>query len=100
MPPPLLRGAAPLGLPHTRSREPVRRLAPFAWLASLRSLASFLATPCLAGRNADYTFLDTPAAQKYYCRFRLRSRRASARQVSQEHSNGPGRARRIDTGQG
>jgi len=36
----LLRGASPLGLPDTLSREPLRRLAPFAWLASLRSLAS------------------------------------------------------------
>ena len=34
------RGASPLGLPHTLSREPLRRLAPFAWLASLHSLAS------------------------------------------------------------
>src|SRR3954470_24862337 len=42
------RGASPLGLPYTLSREPLRRLAPFAWLASLRSLASFfsrLASP-------------------------------------------------------
>ena len=29
------RGASPLGLPSTLSREPLRRLAPFAWLASL-----------------------------------------------------------------
>src|SRR5262245_48114501 len=35
-----LRGASPLGLPYTLSREPLRRLAPVAWLASLRSLAS------------------------------------------------------------
>src|SRR6188472_3335254 len=28
-----LRGASPLGLPYTLSREPLRRLAPFAWLA-------------------------------------------------------------------
>ena len=33
------RGASPLGLPNTLSREPLRRLAPFAWLASLRSFA-------------------------------------------------------------
>src|SRR5690349_20731845 len=39
----LLRGAAPLGLPRTLSREPLRRLAPFPWLASLRSLATFFA---------------------------------------------------------
>ena len=36
----LRRGASPLGLPCTLSREPLRRLAPFAWLASLRLLAS------------------------------------------------------------
>jgi hypothetical protein len=35
-----LRGASPLRTPHTLSREPRRRLAPFAWLASPRSLAS------------------------------------------------------------
>ena len=40
------RGASPLELPYTRSRSPLRRLAPFAWLASLRSLASFSAAPC------------------------------------------------------
>src|SRR5580765_2421295 len=44
----LLREALPLGLPHTLSREPLRRLAPFAWLASLRSLASSVAPRCLA----------------------------------------------------
>ena len=50
-----LRGASPLGLPHTLSREPLRRLAPFAWLASLRSLASFFAPPCLAVAPVDLT---------------------------------------------
>src|SRR5207245_2948823 len=35
-----IRGASPLELPYTRSRSPLRRLAPIAWLASLRSLAS------------------------------------------------------------
>src|SRR2546428_2548484 len=35
----LVRGASPLGLPDTLSRAPLRRRAPFAWLASLRSLA-------------------------------------------------------------
>ena len=35
----LLRGLRPR-TPYTLSREPLRRLAPFAWLASLRSLAS------------------------------------------------------------
>ena len=36
-----VRGASPRGPPFTLSREPLRRLAPVAWLASLRSLASF-----------------------------------------------------------
>ena len=31
--PDLIRGASPLGLPYTLSRSPLRRLAPFAWLA-------------------------------------------------------------------
>jgi spermidine/putrescine transport system substrate-binding protein len=31
---PFIRWASPLGLPHTRSRSPLRRLAPIAWLAS------------------------------------------------------------------
>src|SRR5262245_35942668 len=34
------RGAAPLRLPYALSREPLRRLSPFALLAWLRSLAS------------------------------------------------------------
>src|SRR5262249_33191776 len=29
----LIRGASPLGLPYTRPRSPLRRLAPVAWLA-------------------------------------------------------------------
>src|SRR5687768_12115340 len=36
----IYRGASPLELPYTLSRSPLRRLAPFAWLASLCSLAS------------------------------------------------------------
>ena len=35
----LNRGASPLGLPHTRSRAPLLRRAPFAWLVRCRSLA-------------------------------------------------------------
>src|SRR6185436_19147150 len=35
----IFRGASPLVLPDTRSRSPLRRLAPIAWLASRRSLA-------------------------------------------------------------
>jgi hypothetical protein len=42
------RGASPLELPDTLSREPRRRLAPFAWLAPLRALASSVLTPGLA----------------------------------------------------
>src|SRR5262245_23769593 len=34
------RGASPLGLPYTLTRSPLRRLAPFAWFASLCSLHS------------------------------------------------------------
>src|SRR4029077_8484421 len=36
----LVRGASPLGLPDSLTRSPLRRLAPFVWLASLRSLAA------------------------------------------------------------
>src|SRR5215471_12085457 len=35
----IIRGASPLGLPDCLSRSPLRRLAPFGRLASLRSLA-------------------------------------------------------------
>src|SRR5262249_46173019 len=36
----IIRGASPLGLPDTRSRAPLRRRAPFAWLTRCRSLAA------------------------------------------------------------
>src|SRR5262245_41877231 len=36
----LIRGASPLGLPYTRSRSPLRRLAPIAWLTRCRSFAT------------------------------------------------------------
>ena len=39
----LIRGASPLGLPYTRSRSPLRRLAPIAWLA--RAARSLFASP-------------------------------------------------------
>src|SRR5262249_39056725 len=55
------RGASPLDLPHTLSREPLRRLAPFAWLASLRSLASSIASPCLAVAVAYFIQLRSQA---------------------------------------
>src|SRR5215471_5836492 len=35
----IIRGASPLGLPDCLSRSPLRRLAPFGRLASLRSRA-------------------------------------------------------------
>ena len=35
----IIRGASPLGLPYALSRSALRRLAPFAWLRSLSSLA-------------------------------------------------------------
>src|SRR6476660_4075550 len=50
----LIRGASPLGLPYTRSRAPLRRRAPFAWLArharshpgtSVRFMRPLLAIP-------------------------------------------------------
>ena len=50
----LIRGASPLGLPDTRSRAPLRRRAPFAWLA--RDARSHLGTtvihkPLAGGRK-------------------------------------------------
>jgi exosortase K len=39
----LIRGASPLGLPYTHSRAPLRRRAPFAWLA--RALARCASQP-------------------------------------------------------
>src|SRR6185436_8527617 len=46
----LIRGALPLGLPYTRSRAPLRRRAPIAWLARdarsrLRTSTRFYAIP-------------------------------------------------------
>ena len=38
----LIRGASPLELPYTHARSPLRRLAPHAWLARSRSLASWV----------------------------------------------------------
>ena len=47
--PDLNRGASPLGLPYTLSRAPLRRRAPFAWLARFaRSLAPFRFTARVA----------------------------------------------------
>src|SRR3954471_20533852 len=57
------RGASPLGLPYTLSREPLRRLAPFAWLASLRSLAASRARrPSLC--SLEYSFARPLATQR------------------------------------
>src|SRR5262249_56234649 len=41
----LIRGASPLGLPDTLSRSPLRRLAPFAWLARTARSPSDLDEP-------------------------------------------------------
>src|SRR5947207_246241 len=46
----LTRGASPLGLPHTRSHAPLRRRAPFAWLA--RALTRDLVRRPSAGARA------------------------------------------------
>src|SRR5215471_2344308 len=66
----LTRGASPLGLPYTRSRPPLRRRAPIAWLASLRSLAvhrlfaecsvahSFLIHAAIASATFGLTVVD------------------------------------------
>src|SRR5262249_51638779 len=44
------RGASPLGLPYTRSRAPLRRRAPFAWLIRCaHSLSDDLSTIAAAG---------------------------------------------------
>src|SRR4051794_11741267 len=40
------RGASPLELPHTLSREPLRRLAPFAWLAPLAHVCAVQSLRC------------------------------------------------------
>src|SRR6187401_551279 len=48
-----LRGASPLGLPHTLPREPLRRLAPFAWLA-FAALARLLTRRLARGRPGSY----------------------------------------------
>src|SRR3954454_16119164 len=46
------RGASPLGLPYTLSREPLRRLAPFAWLArSARELLTSVGRPATLSRE-------------------------------------------------
>ena len=51
-------GASPLGLPDTRSRAPLRRRAPLAWLARCRSLALLL----LAAASVRATGLPAPLA--------------------------------------
>ena len=61
------RGASPLGLPYTRSRAPLRRRAPFAWLARCRSLACIrrayicvliAATVSLSAQSPDRQAID------------------------------------------
>ena len=63
-----IRGASPLGLPYTLSRSPLRRLAPFASLASLRSLAvrsSNVAriAPAPSPRPGDTEFADSDSPE-------------------------------------
>src|SRR6185369_6497242 len=43
----ITRGASPLGLPDTRSRAPLRRRAPFAWLARCARSHVLNATQCI-----------------------------------------------------
>src|SRR6478672_10701542 len=60
------RGLAPR-TPNTLSRSPLRRLAPFAWLASLRSLASsrvmdLSVQPVESARDAELLAVDERCA--------------------------------------
>ena len=46
----LIRGASPLGLPDTRSRAPLRRRAPIAWLTrTLARAINEMASRCHTG---------------------------------------------------
>jgi hypothetical protein len=68
----------PLGLPDSLTRSPLRRLAPFVWLASLRSLASVrrtedsakytvpTKTDCHAQVAAVYSPVDTIGAREMW----------------------------------
>src|SRR3954465_1765232 len=47
------RGASPLELPRTLSREPLRRLAPFAWLAPLARLCAVQSLLCAPVAQLD-----------------------------------------------
>src|SRR4051812_12019774 len=55
----LLRGASPLGLPHTLSREPVRRLAPVAWASAFARSAT--ARPCRSLGVGGHSHARSPA---------------------------------------
>ena len=64
-------GACPLGLPHTLSRAPLRRRAPFAWLARVLARACIglafclaLARPAVAAQADDVTRSARAAAQR------------------------------------
>jgi hypothetical protein len=46
-------GLRPAGPPFTLSRAPLRRRAPFAWLASVRSLATLGPITVLVNPSAD-----------------------------------------------
>src|SRR3954470_12569729 len=80
------RGASPLGLPYTLSREPLRRLAPFAWLASLRALASLFDAPrhstvhlCTARRGGPTLPATRSLASRFVGSLRSRGSLRSAR---------------------
>ena len=55
----IIRGALPLGLPYSLTRSPLRRLAPFGWLASLRSLAAY-SRPSGSCRRSDLLARTSP----------------------------------------
>src|SRR3954470_18940557 len=67
------RGASPLGLPYTLSREPLRRLAPFAWLGSLRSLASFFCAASLRSLASFFCAASLRSLTSFFCAASLRS---------------------------
>ena len=64
----MIRGASPLGLPNTLSRAPLRRRAPFAWLASPRSFA-----PIRHATGLDWVLMPVPDHRVDELRQQLRS---------------------------
>src|SRR5437879_5430926 len=63
-----IRGASPLGLPDTLSRAPLRRRAPFAWLARCarsRPAAASTSTPIASASRRNILLLLFAAASVY-----------------------------------